>query len=415
MSSDARRHGLAAVLLLAFSLSACGKKGPPLAPVRFVPAPTRGLAVEQQGQRLLLTFPYPKVTPSGVALGGITGIEVWEVTRPVPAPAAKAPAAPTPAVPTPAAAAPAAAAPTAAPAPAAPAPAGATTPAATPAAPPPPPAPPTLPGGFPPLDPREFTGAEKMILKLAAADVGAATAGDRLVIALPVPSPLPEKPLLHYYRVRTIGPRGDRSEPSTQTAIVPKVPPAAPTDVTLTAKADGVEVAWKAPAPAAVKVEGWIVYRRDSQAKTFLPIHAVEAAQTSYLDTSAVFGQSYIYAVTAAAERTPLIESAIQSEVEIKYLDRFPPPAPREPVALVEAGKVRVVWRSSSAPDLAGYVVYRRDPQATAFRRLTEKAIPDLTYTDDTVAAGATYTYRVTAVDQAGNESEPAEVQAAVR
>jgi len=42
----------------------------------------------------------------------------------------------------------------------------------------------------------------------------------------------------------------------------------------------------------------------------------------------------FLQGITAAAERTPLIESAIQSEVEIKYLDRFPPPARLSPDAL---------------------------------------------------------------------------------
>jgi fibronectin type 3 domain-containing protein len=83
-------------------------------------------------------------------------------------------------------------------------------------------------------------------------------------------------------------------------------------------------------------------------------------------------------------------------------------------VALVEAGRVRLVWRASDAPDLAGYRVYRLDLRQVKgeYRRLTETAIPEVQYTDSNVTPGVTYVYRITAVDQSGNESDPAEVRA---
>ncbi|MEA2691765.1 MAG: large repetitive protein [Acidobacteriota bacterium] len=416
MSSEARRPAgkPLACLLLVTAMAAgtgCGKKGPPQPPLRYRPAPAKDLMAAQQGHQILLDFAYPKNTPSGQALGGVTEVDVYEVIRPVPAAAPATPPAAKPGTPATPPAAPPAAKPPATPPPA--------PPAAAPATPAPPgiPAAPAVPAGPQPLLPREFEPAAKVRLKLKGAEVGAATLGDRIVIALPLPDPLPEKAELHYFAVKTFGPHGDESDLSKQAVIQPRTPPPPPATTAVTPRGDGVEVTWTEPPgpPGPAALAGYDVYRRDSQVKGFgPPLHAAAAGDRAYIDTTARFGQSYIYAVTAVAAKSPLIESAIKSEVEIKYVDRFPPSAPREPVALVEAGRVRLVWRGSEAIDLAGYLVYRLDLRQVKgeYQRLTEKPISEVQYTDPNVKPGTTYAYRVTAVDQAGNESAPAEVRA---
>jgi fibronectin type 3 domain-containing protein len=76
-------------------------------------------------------------------------------------------------------------------------------------------------------------------------------------------------------------------------------------------------------------------------------------------------------------------------------------------VALAEAGRVRLVWRASDADDLAGYIVYRRAGTSGTFERVTPQPVVAAEYADSNVTSGKTYTYRVTAIDQAGNESAP--------
>jgi len=396
-------------LLLLAAAAGCGKKGPPLPPLRFVPAPAKELVVSQQGNRLLLAFAYPKLTAAGQALGTVTEVDVYEVVRPVPS-----------ALPLPPAASAASAA--SATGTTAKAPAAATTPptaAATPEAPATPAAPAAL-AGLQPLPGRELASVAKVRLKLKGAEVGAATEGDRIVIDLPLPEPFPDKAELHYFTIKTLGPHGDTSEFSKQVIIQPRPAPAPPAKTTLTARADGIELTWTEPSGTLGPggIVGYNIYRRDSQAKGFGPaLHAAAATERTFLDTSARFGQSYIYVVTAVARREPVIESSIKTESEIKYVDRFPPPVPREPVALVEAGRVRLVWRGSEAPDLSGYKVYRLDSRKAHQGKaepelLTAKPIAEVQYTDSNVKAGVSYTYRITAVDQTGNESEPAEVRA---
>jgi fibronectin type 3 domain-containing protein len=151
---------------------------------------------------------------------------------------------------------------------------------------------------------------------------------------------------------------------------------------------------------------GYGVYRRDAQERAHgRPIHVAGPQDRSWLDTTARFGQSYIYTVTALAQQEPVVESGITSEREVRYQDRFPPPAPAELVALAEAGRVRLVWQASEADDLAGYLVYRRAGESGDWERLTAEPLEAAELIDTSVTGGQSYSYRVTAIDQAGNES----------
>lgn len=366
---------LAVLSLVAAALSwafGCGKQGPPLPPLRAVPAPVKDLAVEQQGPQLRMTFSYPQVTPAGTALGGISAVEIFSTSLPAPG------------------------------------------------------------GQAGTIDARAFAGAAKPVQKVTGADLTAATAGSRIELSLPLPptvvppattpppaagtkpaappattttTPPAPTPLATYYAVRTYGKDGDKSDLSNVSVVVPKAPPAAPTRVTVTPRGDGVLVEW---APVEGTVAGYNIYRRGAQERSNgKPVHTAGAQEKSWLDNTARFGQSYIYSVTALAQAAPVVESGIGSEHEVRYVDRFAPPPPTELVALAEAHRVRLVWRPSDADDLAGYIVYRRAGETGAFERITPQPVVAAEFVDTSAASGQTYTYRVTAIDQAGNESAP--------
>ena len=342
---------LAALAVCLAGAAGCGKQGNPQPPLRAVPATTQDLRVRQQGPRLLLDFAYPKTTAAGTALPGLQSIEVYESLQPAPRE-----------------------------------------------------------GALAPLDARVFNASAQLQQTLADADVGAATFGERLIIDLPLPDPLEDPVRARYYGVRTVSTEGDRSEVSNLAGIAPRKPPEAPDNVSATARADGVLVEWTPVAG----VLGYGIYRRGAQERAYgAPLQLLPGAeQKSWLDTSARFGQSYIYAVTAVVQANPIIESAVTSVDEVRYADRFPPPAPGDLVALTQPGQARLVWHASEEADFAGYLVYRREGDGD-FQRLTAQPLPTPEFVDTGVAAGRSYSYRVTAVDQAGNESAPsAEVRA---
>ncbi|MHB1701644.1 MAG: hypothetical protein ACYCSN_16250 [Acidobacteriaceae bacterium] len=141
------------------------------------------------------------------------------------------------------------------------------------------------------------------------------------------------------------------------------------------------------------------------------------------LDATARFGSTYRYTLQAVAERTldghvARAASAVSSPFILKPLDVFPPKAPTGlEVALSPAAQpsqtpgVDLSWEPNTEPDLAGYIVYRRDAGAGGAasgkpRRINPGALTAApTFQDDHAEAGARYLYSVSAVDQAGNES----------
>ena len=356
-SSPSRLLASLAVFAVLLWTVGCGKQGPPQPPLRSVPATTQDLAVVQQGPRLLLSFGYPQVTPAGTALEGITAVEIYQATRPA------------------------------------------------------------ADGKPSPMDPRQFGAAAKLLQRLAGADLTSATEGQRISVLLPLPetpaaSPQSPPPA-QYFAVRTFGKAGDPSDFSNVAAVVPKAPPAAPERVNVTGRADGVLVEWS---PVEGATAGYNIYRRDSKERAYTrPVHTAGAQERSWLDNTARFGQSYIYTVTAIAGPDPAVESGIASDHEVIYQDRFSPAPPTELVALAEAGRVRLVWQASEAEDIGGYVVYRRVGEGGTFERITAQPVQSAEHVDTAVRSGQAYIYRVTAVDQAGNESAPGgQVRAAV-
>jgi hypothetical protein len=84
--------------------------------------------------------------------------------------------------------------------------------------------------------------------------------------------------------------------------------------------------------------------------------------------------------------------------------DVFPPPPPVGVLVLTEEGGNRIVWNPVLASDLKGYRVYRLDAPGATWRKIGDD-LKDPVFFDPGAPLGARY--RVTAFDQAGNESAP--------
>jgi subtilisin family serine protease/fibronectin type 3 domain-containing protein len=84
--------------------------------------------------------------------------------------------------------------------------------------------------------------------------------------------------------------------------------------------------------------------------------------------------------------------------------DTTPPNAPAGLAATAGDGQVVLDWTDNVEPDLAGYRVYRRNPDGTWSFISTA---PTSAYMQTGLTNGTSYTYRVTALDATGNESVP--------
>ncbi|MEM7109224.1 MAG: hypothetical protein AAF519_13440, partial [Bacteroidota bacterium] len=69
--------------------------------------------------------------------------------------------------------------------------------------------------------------------------------------------------------------------------------------------------------------------------------------------------------------------------------------------------RITVTWNSNTAPDAAGYYVYRSKRMREGYKKINQKPLDLLTtfFIDSTAREGQGYSYKVSAVDKSGNES----------
>jgi hypothetical protein len=107
--------------------------------------------------------------------------------------------------------------------------------------------------------------------------------------------------------------------------------------------------------------------------------------------------------------------SGLSNVVRWDGLDTAPPAAPSGLAVEPVAGGMRVRWEPSTAPNLAGYSVYRATHEAGAFGKLNLDLLTTTEYIDQSPPPGAaSLWYEVTATNTSGNESaHSASVEAA--
>lgn len=346
------RQPRAALLPLFFALlvatAGCGKKGDPLPAPRTIPQAVSDLSVRQRGLEVVLEMTHPKATVAGLPFDGIDEVVLYALEL------------------------------------------ATTLPATTPA---------------PPPERREFEAAAQPLLRVGGAELASAISGDRITLRYRLAEPIPEAAPLRHFAVRTHAAGGEASDLSNFVSLLARPPLAAPANLALAPRKDGIEVRWSTPPDAVV---GYHVYRRSADRTAYgAPIAAIAPATsdpmpTSALDSSAAYGQRYVYAVVAIAAREPLVESALSTEREILYEDRFAPVPPHGLTSLPGEGFVRLVWEAVAEPDVAGYVVERADPGGD-FHRVTATPIVELEIADRGLASGFLFRYRVAAIDRSGN------------
>jgi hypothetical protein len=147
----------------------------------------------------------------------------------------------------------------------------------------------------------------------------------------------------------------------------------------------------------------------------------VSAREGLALDKDIRFGERYEYraqrvAAVSVGGQTLQLEGPISPPVLVDAENIFPPAVPTGLVAVATAGEngaapaIDLSWQPDTETDLAGYIVYRREPtaagEAGAWQRISPtQPVVGPGYHDPDVQAGRTYSYAVSAIDQEGHES----------
>ena len=174
------------------------------------------------------------------------------------------------------------------------------------------------------------------------------------------------------------------------------IPPlAVPSGVEVKAVPEGVRLNWQGSAPH------YRVFRRTAQESSAAALG--ETDNSEYQDTATTYGATYYYSVEAFRSDGDIHAlSERTADASITPVDTFPPPVPSGLAAVVSAGSIELAWDRSTAPDLAGYRIYRAQASGP-FEKIAE--IRDPSFSDRKIEAGKTYRYAVSAFDQLGNES----------
>jgi hypothetical protein len=151
-----------------------------------------------------------------------------------------------------------------------------------------------------------------------------------------------------------------------------------------------------------------------------LLVEAGEATDRT-LDKDIRFGESYEYRAQRVARvtvngRTLELAGPFSAPLRIDAINFFPPAVPKGLAAVATAGEngagpaIDLSWQPDTEADLAGYIVYRREPAAGEGNAGWQRISPAQPVVgpgnhDANVQPGHTYEYAVSAIDQEGHES----------
>ena len=82
--------------------------------------------------------------------------------------------------------------------------------------------------------------------------------------------------------------------------------------------------------------------------------------------------------------------------------------APATPSGLVSSGgkgQIDLIWSPNSEQDVSGYHIYRSTTSGAQFQKLINSLLTETLYSDNSTTNGVTYYYKISAVDNNGNES----------
>ncbi len=337
--------------LVGLAAAGCGKKGPPVAPERRVPAAVLGLTATVEGNAIVLTWTNPATRADGTRMKDLTALRVHRRAEP-------REAEPKPAM----------------------------------------------------LSRGKVVGYDEVASIRLAEPAPAKVEGTRVSWADRINLSIGQR---YVYLVTAVDGLGRSSPPSARLAVTFLAAPLPPQTLTATAGDSEVHLSW-APPPGLVDgspLAGALAYQVLRAASSEAPLQPLTPPPTgiSFTDRGLQNDQTYYYQVRAIrSEPTGRAQSELSKIVAATPIDLTPPSAPTSLVAVPSEGVVRLAWSPSPEEDVAGYFVYRAASPGNPYVRLTPVPLTTTVFTDRTVERGRTYSYVVTAVDRARRPNESA-------
>jgi predicted small lipoprotein YifL len=201
------------------------------------------------------------------------------------------------------------------------------------------------------------------------------------------------------YVIRGMTKGGRAGQPSARVTLGLVTPPAPPSDIKGRFTETAVGLAWTAPAPPAEGTPpGFNVYAVGGAT----PLNATPLTEPQFEQPGAEFGKEQCFVVRSVSLVAGIpIESDASREECITPKDIFPPAAPQRLQVVPAPGVMNLSWQPNTEADLAGYIVLRGDAPGDTLQALTPEPITVTRFEDQTARPGARYVYAVVAVDRA--------------
>ena len=188
-------------------------------------------------------------------------------------------------------------------------------------------------------------------------------------------------------------------------AAGPAEPPAKPTGLTAAVSHDQVVLSWDNPQDDSIT--GYVILRRNrattGQGEFTELVADTGSAATTYTDHGVEAETLYTYRIKA------INDHGVSERSRWVRADTPAPPVPAKPMGLTAApshDQVVLSWDDPQDGSITGYVILRRNRATTDPGEFTE-LVADTgsaanTYTDDSVAADTSYTYKIRAINEHG-------------
>jgi hypothetical protein len=129
------------------------------------------------------------------------------------------------------------------------------------------------------------------------------------------------------------------------------------------------------------------------------PITAVPVPVLEFTD-NVEFGVRRCYAVRAVrGTGTEVRVGDASPRACFTPIDVFPPAPPKSVATVASEGVISLIWEPNVELDLGGYIVLRGEAPGDTLHPLTAAAVADARFRDETVKPGVRYVYAVIAVD----------------
>ena len=230
-------------------------------------------------------------------------------------------------------------------------------------------------------------------------------------------------PRLMTYTIDLLNHAGHSAGPSNSAITAAGAAPPRVDGLTATAQPEGIALHWKSSGGSEIfRIHRELVPQlgapraSESAGSPALPEQTLEvtgADKGQALDRDAALDRTYRYSVERVLQLTLdgksfELLSAPSETITIDARDTFPPATPRDlqAVADADAHAIDLSWTPGTEPDLAGYIVYRRDTASDAAAvRISPPNEVAPSFRDANARLGHRYAYSVSAVDRDGNES----------